>query len=208
MASHPLGWRPRLPPRGLTLIDIFTTLALLALLATLALPSMGRLAERHRLSAAAEGLAADLALARLEAAHSGQTLYFQAETAQAGPADAGAPAGWCWAVATTADCGCATSAQARCLLHRVTAANHPGVRLTQALHTGFEPGGTRTWAPPAANPVQAELASRSGDRLRVSLGALGRASICAPGSPGPSGQHGPSGNVPAQQAGPGSYPRC
>lgn len=207
MAGHRPRWRPR-PPRGLSLIEIFAVLALLAVLATLALPSMGALAERHRLAAAAEGLAADLALARLEAAHSGQALYVQAEAAQAGPADAGTPAGWCWTVATAADCGCATPAQASCLLRRVTAANHPGVRLTQPLHAGFEPVGTRSMTPSAAAPVQAELASLAGDRLRVSLGALGRASICVPGTPGQSGQPGPAGSPPALPARSSRYPHC
>jgi type IV fimbrial biogenesis protein FimT len=84
--------------RGLTLLELVIALAVLGIMATLTLPALGSALQRHRLLAAAQTLAADLAEARFEAARSGQSLHLLARTGR----------DWCWAVGTQADCDCST----------------------------------------------------------------------------------------------------
>jgi type IV fimbrial biogenesis protein FimT len=152
--------------RGLTLIELMVTLGLLAVLASLALPSFGAHLTRQRLKAAAEALAADLAEARLLAAQRGSPLHVHF--------DAGAD--WCWTVATASGCGCA-GAQPACLLKTVAGRDHPGVALVQGHDALFDPAsGT------AVGQGSAELRTARGERLRVELSRLGRARICSPGA--------------------------
>lgn len=155
---------------GLTLLEVLAAIAVLAVLAAMALPSLGAMAQRHQLAAAAEGLAADLAEARLEAARSGQVLHVQSQ------ADASA---WCWAVATQAGCDCQATEAPTCRLKAVRAADHPGITLLQPLHARLEPVGSALHGPHSA-----ELQSRLGDRLRVEVAALGRSRVCVPGAAG------------------------
>lgn len=156
----------RRPAPGFTLIEIGLALAVLAILAALALPDLGRGMERQRLQGAAQGLAADLAEARFEAARQGQALFVEARPAPS------RDSGWCWAVARSAGCDCA-AAQA-CQVHAVRSADWRGVRLVEGLAVTLQPGGT------AAGPQQAALLESSrGEQLRVEVSALGRARVCA-----------------------------
>lgn len=150
--------------RGLTLLETMVALAVLALLATLALPSFGSAAQRARLKAAAETLAADLSEARLEAAHRAQPLH----VAWHGGAD------WCWAVATTPGCACGSALP--CQLKAERAVDHPGIELAVSGSADLAPTGD------AQGAAIALFASQHGEQLRVALSPLGRASICAPGA--------------------------
>lgn len=105
---------------GFTLLELVVTLAVMAVLGTLALPSLGQRVDRARLAGAAEGLAADIAEARFEAARLGRSLHVQARDGT----------DWCWSVANAPGCGCA-AAQA-CQLKTVRASDHPGVRLLES----------------------------------------------------------------------------
>lgn len=157
---------PTRAPRGLTLLELMAALAVVTVLAALALPSMGAVVQRHRLAAAAQALAGDLAQARFEAARLGQTLHLQAHT---GPA-------WCWSVATASACDCQPAhqqAQARCLLKAVRADDHAGVRLLEPLQVQFDPNG-------AGVAAGATFESPRGQRLRVELGPMGRPRVCVP----------------------------
>jgi len=160
--------RLRHPPgRGLTLIELMVALAIVALLMTLAVPSFGEVLARHRLQAAAEQLAADLADARLLAAQRGQTLHL---TLQGGTQ-------WCWALSTVSGCDCRI-AQA-CRLKAVHASDHPGVTLADGGEMHIAAGG------PLGLPAvsgHAVLQGREGAALRVALTPLGRAKVCAPGA--------------------------
>lgn len=149
---------------GLTLIELCMTLAVLAVLGAIALPSFASRLDRQRLQAAAETLAADLADARFEAARRGHALHLVPQ----GSADQ-----WCWSVATAPGCGCGQP-QA-CQLKTVSAAEHPGVRLVQAepVVLGAEPAA-------GESRVAALLESRRGERLQVALAPTGRVRICAP----------------------------
>ena len=149
---------------GLTLLELVTVLAVLAVLASLALPSLGDRLQRQRLQAAAEGLAADITDARFEAARRGQPLFIETRPGAA----------WCWAVATTSGCDCATAPA--CQVHSVQGASHRGVRLLDSLALRLDPAGTAQVTGPAQGAV---LATPRGERLRVSVSALGRAQVCA-----------------------------
>jgi type IV fimbrial biogenesis protein FimT len=153
--------------RGLTLIELMIALAMLAVVASLAVPSFGAAADRTRLKAAAETLAADFADARLEAAQRGRPLHV---AFSAGP-------GWCWAVAATPGCGC-DQAQ-RCQLKVERAADHGQIELVDARDARLDPSG------PAAAGASALFRSAHGESLRVDLAPLGRAVICAPAAPVP-----------------------
>lgn len=150
--------------RGLTLIELAITLAVVAVLATLAVPSLGARLDRQRLQGAAESLAADLAEARFEAARRGTALFVES-------ADAAEGAAWCWAVATQAGCNC--GAPQSCQVHSTRGADYPGVRLKAGLNARLDPSGT------AQAAQAATLEGSRGDRLRVELSTLGRPRICA-----------------------------
>ncbi len=145
---------------GFTLLELVITLAVLAVLSTLALPSLGSHVDRGRLVGTAELLAADLADARFEAARQGRPLHVVAHGGSQ----------WCWSVATAPGCGCATPEA--CQLKTVQANDHPGVNLLDPFSVQLHPGGE-------ANGQPGRLQGRQGQRLRVALTPLGRARICA-----------------------------
>lgn len=158
--------RPRAASvRGLTLIELAITLAVLAILGAIALPSVGSSLDRQRLQASARALADDIAEARFEAARRGQALHLRATPGGSGGA------GWCWSVSASADCPCGQP-QA-CQLRNVRAADHPGVQLVSAQSLRLDPVGA------AQAGTAALLESRRGERLRVDVSALGRSRVCA-----------------------------
>lgn len=150
--------------RGLTLLELVIALAVTAMLASLALPTLGARLDRARLQGAAEALAADLGEARFEAARRGGALFVET-------ADAAGGAAWCWAVAVNPGCSC--GAPQACQLHVARGADHPGVKLVAGLSARLEPSGE------AKATQAATLEGARGDRLRVELSNLGRPRICA-----------------------------
>lgn len=147
--------------RGLTLLELMIGLAVLAVVASLALPSFAGMAGRGKLKAVAETLAADLAEARFEAARRGLPLHVEFSPG----------ADWCWSVATTT--GCACGERQACQLKAVHGHDHAGIELLQS-------GNTRLDATGLAVATQSLFQSARGERLRVDVSATGRASICAP----------------------------
>jgi len=146
----------------LTLIEVMVAIAVTAILASLAVPSFAALMQRQRLAAVAEGLAADLAEARWQAAQSGTTWHVQYA---AGPQ-------WCYAVSKVPGCDC--SQGDACAVKTVRSRDWPGVTLAQALDARFDAaavapqGGQAVWRNASAD-----------DELQVRVSPLGRASVCS-----------------------------
>jgi type IV fimbrial biogenesis protein FimT len=149
--------------RGLTLIEIAVVVAVLAILTTMAVPTLGDRLARQRLASAGEELALDMAQARHEAAQAGQTLHLVFTPGTS----------WCYAVARSAGCGCA-SAQA-CQIKVVRGSDHPGVTLTSGSDASFDAAAV------SLATGSAELLGVNGKHgLRVALSPLGRARLCSP----------------------------
>ena len=146
--------------RGLTMLELVITIAVLAVLGALAVPTLSARLDQQRLYGAAEALMADVNEARFEAARQGRPVHV---LMQPGPT-------WCWAVTTQAACPCGQAQP--CELRRALPQDHAGVQLLQAqsMHLG-----ATGLAEGAGN---ATLESRRGARLRVDVAALGRARIC------------------------------
>jgi len=152
--------------RGVTLLELLVALGILAVLGTLALPSMHARLARERLAGAAEALAADLAEARFEAARRGAPLHVHLALGS----------DWCWSVAAAPGCTCAVAQL--CQLKAVRAIDHPGVRLVSGRGAAIDAQGA------ADSPLGATFDSAMNESLRVDLLALGRARVCS--------LHGPS----------------
>jgi type IV fimbrial biogenesis protein FimT len=151
-------------PRGLTLLEMMVSLAIVAVLASLAAPSFGSMMARHRLKAAADHLAMDLAELRFEATRRGLPLHLQLTPGTE----------WCYAMSTAPGCDCRLVQS--CQLKTVQGSEFPGVQLVQAQDLHFEPVVLAGAPRPAAL-----LQGRDGAQLRVGLSPLGRPSVCAPG---------------------------
>ncbi len=149
--------------RGFTLIEAVVVTAIVAALVSLTWPTFGARLTHHRLTAAAEGLAQDLAETRFRAAETGQALHLSFS---------GAGADWCYAVARSPGCDCRGALA--CQLKVVRGGDWPGIQLAQARDAHFDPA--------QADPPRggAELVSNQGERLRIETSALGRPQICAP----------------------------
>lgn len=156
--------RPRRAARGLTLIELFIAIGVLALLMSLAWPPFGEALARARLKAAAEDLALDLANARLESLRPGAGV--QHVSVQPGST-------WCYAVGPAPQGNCRGDAPGSYKVAR--AEDYPGVTMSTGASAAFD--GTQAIV---AVTLAAEFALVNGQSLRVQMTPLGRASICAP----------------------------
>lgn len=153
---------------GFTLLELAITLAVMAILATLAVPDSAARIERGRLEATAQSLVADLSSARLEAAERGLPLHLQLRPGS----------DWCWAVSLQSGCDCGTAAA--CQVRRVDGGRTSRLQLLDAAPSvRLDPQGQSS-----ASTV-ATLQSLHGDRLRVSMTPLGRAHLCVEASTPP-----------------------
>jgi type IV fimbrial biogenesis protein FimT len=151
---------------GLTLIEIMVALGMLAILASLAVPELGRVMAYRKMQATAEQLAAEMNEARYDAARQGHTLHLQLQ--------AGQP--WCWSLSEAP--GCACDQPRSCQQKRVPAPSRSPVRIENDLQLSFLPAAD---ARPAARDVN--LFTPYDERLRVTMTPMGRARICSPEGP-------------------------
>lgn len=166
--------------RGFTLTELLVTLSIVATLLALAVPSFKDLIDRSRLSSAADMLYADLQFARSEAIRHNQTVTV---TFQSGSA-------WCWGLVqggTACDCSVTDSTAANyCALKRASTTDFTSVSIPGASSITFT--GNQTGFDPvrgiATNAGSITLQSTLGKQAQVSLGLLGRVSLCSPAGSG------------------------
>ena len=176
---------PSAPPgrqgRGFTLIELAIVLAAVGLLLATLLPSFKAMAARGQLLAAAQQLQSDIGLAREQASRLAAPVYLSFQPG----------AQWCYALSSSQELDCrdnakidatatatatATTATSPAVIKRVVAADFPGVLLMDAQAMALDHrNGARL-----GTAGQARFASRTGQQLKVQLGQLGRASLCAP----------------------------
>jgi type IV fimbrial biogenesis protein FimT len=153
---------------GFTLIELCVVIAIIAIMATLAVPSMAARIDHRRIKTAAETLAGDITEARFEASRRGQIVYVQA-----GANTANGQSGW--AINSAAEC--AFASQQICQIHSVNLgganSQHPGVQLRGQMNLQLEPNGA------VQNASGVGITGRQGDQLRVEVSPLGRPRICA-----------------------------
>ena len=159
---------------GLTLIEMMITLAVMAVLGAVAMPSLWAIAARGRLQSVAHQLQADVALAKLESARYGQAVHLRFQPG----------AHWCWQLSTGpgGDCHQPGAGLANGVLRVVRGADHPGIELLAAstiLVDQSRPGALTG----LHNPGQALFGTREGLQLRVRVGPQARASLCSVGLP-------------------------
>jgi type IV fimbrial biogenesis protein FimT len=167
---------------GLTLIELLVTLAVLAILIVVGVPSMAEMVTRHRLKTAAQAFVDDLQWSRSEAIRRNAEVYLMI--------DSGA---WCYSIATVRDCTCGATDRTRTasctqpteappLLKVVAGDAFPGVRIAD--HTFNRSAPMAAFEPRRALALQSgslTLASDQGAELRVILSLLGRVRLCSPG---------------------------
>lgn len=159
---------------GLTLIELMVVLALIAILASLGVPSFQSAVDKYRLKGVAENIYADMQYARLEALKNNQAVFLNFTTGTS----------WCYGFNGSSACDCATAGS--CTLREVSATQRPGAVLqgaTFASSPSFEP--IRGLASQAGDLT---LVSPLGRQIRISMNLLGRIDVCTPsGSSLPTG---------------------
>jgi type IV fimbrial biogenesis protein FimT len=151
--------------RGLTLMELMVTVAILAILVALAVPSFNSFLAKGRLSGAAEVLAQDLQLARSEALRRNDAVTISFSSGAA----------WCYgSVAGATACTCTPTNT--CTLRRVDNTDYSGVTMAASFAANTAAFTARHGL---ANTGTVEFTHPNAGTLRVSLGAAGQVSICS-----------------------------
>jgi type IV fimbrial biogenesis protein FimT len=179
---------PTMPTRlrcGLTMIEVLVTLAIAAILISVAVPSMLGFLDRQRVISITAEIVTDLRLARSETVKRNQAIEmsFDGDGAQT-----------CYVIHTTdtatGDCRCTRAAGAVC----VDGGGLPVANLTD-LKTVQIPRGQRVTVasnrvdykfrapsgmPETTDGMQVDVSSPRGGQLRVTTNAVGRPTVCSP----------------------------
>ena len=151
---------------GYTLLEVLIVLAVGTVLAAVATPTMTELIVARRLGAVAQGLGADLALGRHEAARRGVTLHLVTQPGTA----------WCYGLALHPQTDCRGSPHTDPMLVRaVHGADHPGIALLDAQPLWLDPRD----APRPGHVGPVWFGTAKGTSVRVQLSPMGRALACS-----------------------------
>lgn len=164
---------------GFTLVELMVTVAIVALLASLAIPSFAPAIQKQRLKNAAQELQGQLYLAKAEAIKTGQRVYLSAQAGQAA----------CYGFKVGAPCDCtSTDAESACSLLQVTPEAGHGVAL--ALSSFSE----NAYIDPVRGAVQGagRIQWKNSHGLTIDVGAtrIGRIFACTPSANSISGFQG------------------
>jgi prepilin-type N-terminal cleavage/methylation domain-containing protein len=152
--------------RGLTLIELVVTVAIMAILLVLGVPSFNDFMARGRLIGAAESLTQDLQLARSEALRSNAAVTLSLSAGNA----------WCYgSVPGGTACNCNIANE--CTLRRADSADYRGVVMSAPTFAGNAV--TFTAQPGPLNAGEVEFTQANIGTLRVRLGAGGQVSVCS-----------------------------
>ena len=160
--------------RGFTLIELMVALAVVAILATLAVPTYAEFTVRQRLAAAAQQLTLELNQARQDAVGRGVPMHV---ALRGGPQ-------WCYAVSVQPGCECGASTpvpapvRSQCAMRQGGVESFHGVALSQAGAASFDPRSGRS----LVNGPLARLEAGDGLAVRVELQPSGRARACSEGT--------------------------
>lgn len=153
--------------RGFNLLEMGITLAVLAVLISLAAPSYNRYQQRQQLRLVGDALARDALAAREAAIAQGRPAFLVLK---------GGETDWCWGVSVAAPCDCRQATRAcRIAVHDAQEHRHVQARQGQQLE----------WNPTlghAAATAQITLTSTSGEALTIKLDRQGRPSACGSAS--------------------------
>lgn len=171
--------------RAFSLIELMVTVAVIAILAAVAAPSMQSFLDKNRLVGAAEAVYGQVQMARSEAVKQSANMVMVF-----------APGGsWCAGFARDdgSDCDCSVTdptADGACsiladgataVLRRLASAGYSGVTMDDGAPASITINGVRgTAGADTAIDFQSEL----GRQLRVEVNALGRARLCSPAGAG------------------------
>lgn len=154
--------------RGLTLMELMVTVAIMAILLVLAVPSFNAFLARGRLTGAAEALAQDLQLAKSEALRRNAEVRFSFSPGST----------WCYgSIASSTACSCTTASN--CTLRQVEGSAYAGVTMAMPNPTFADNTAIFTARQGLANAGTVEFTHPNAGTLRVSLGAAGQVSICS-----------------------------
>ncbi|WP_432696817.1 GspH/FimT family pseudopilin [Marinobacterium sp. YM272] len=163
---------------GFTLIELVVTLAVVAILVTVAAPAFRDFFENRRLTGAAQTLYADLQFARAESIKRNQAIFVKFDDTPSND--------WCYGLeeaSSATSCDCSDATNTFCTINGVRTVtgveNYPGVLMSAASVSGstvtFDP--RRGTLSPAGSIF---FTGNNGNQLRIVMSFLGRLRLCTP----------------------------
>lgn len=175
--------------RAFSLIELMVTVAVVAILATVAAPNMQSFLDKNRLVGAAEAIYGQVQMARSEAVKQSANMVMVFATGDA----------WCAGFARDdgSDCDCTVTDPdsedgdacavladgVNPVLRRVGGASFPGVSMDDGAPASITINGVRGTTD-IVGVANIDIQSDLGRQLRVEVNALGRARMCSPAGDG------------------------